>query len=191
MKYIALDIGNVCIKVDHQTLCKKLNLPSLPPDLIAAAAKFESGRAPFTAILDALRGLPECADVTMEQLEEVFAAILLHPVPGMSELVSSLPERGIQPVFFSDISDRHLRQTREMFPAAAVVPYGIYSFQIGFLKPSPAMFLAFERRFGAPLLYTDDRAELIDAAQKFGWRAHRFVSADDLREKLDELAESK
>ena len=189
MKYLALDIGNVCIKVDHRTMCEELGLATLPPGVTAAAMKFECGRAPFEAILNALREVPEASGVTLKQLERVFHDILQAPVPGMSELVASLPDRGIQPVFFSDISARHLEQVRQMFPAAGAVPCGIYSFQIGFLKPSPAMFLAFERRFGAPLLYTDDRQELIDAAHAFGWRAHRFSAADELEEALAALEE--
>ena len=39
------------------------------------------------------------------------------------------------------------------------------------LKPEEAMFAAFERRFGVPDLYLDDRMDLINAANARGWHA--------------------
>ena len=102
----------------------------------------------------------------------------------MSELVNSLPQMGITPVFFSDISTLHLARTRELFPAEATVKDGIYSFTSGGQKPSALMFDAFESRFGRPLLYVDDRMELIAAAKKRNWPALVFTSAEELKQAL-------
>ena len=104
--------------------------------------------------------------------------------PRLNELVFSLPARGIQPVFFSDTSALHLAEVRRKFPAAAVVPEGIYSFEVGARKPARAMFEAFESRFGRPVLYVDDRPELIEGAAKFGWNALRFTGAEALERAL-------
>ena len=60
----------------------------------------------------------------------------------------------------------------------------MYSFVSGAQKPAPEMFAAFEEKFGIPDLYTDDRAELIDAALKRNWNAVRFTSAENLKQAL-------
>ena len=42
------------------------------------------------------------------------------------------------------------------------------------------MFEAFEKRFGVPALYVDDRKELIEAARKRGWNAIVFTNSEAL-----------
>lgn len=184
MKYIALDIGNVCIKIDPLTACVKMGFKTIDPVLLKAELKFETGYSTEEEFCRAILATDAAKDKSVDELRAIFDSILVAPVEGMPELVASLPARGIQPVFFSDISTRHLALTRKMFPAAKFVPCGIYSFATGVMKPHEWMFRAFEGRFGKPFLYTDDRADLIDTAQKFGWKAHRFINAQELESAL-------
>ena len=114
----------------------------------------------------------------------MFDSILVQPIEGMEELISTLPLFNIQPVFFSDISARHLKLVRRMFRASAMVPDGIYSFEVGAMKPEEPMFEAFEKRFGKPALYVDDREVLINAAKERGWNAVVFSGAKDLARAL-------
>ena len=102
----------------------------------------------------------------------------------MNELVASLPERGIQPVFFSDTSTVHLEEVRRRFPAAAVIPEGVYSFDCGARKKDDPMFARFEARFGRPFLYVDDNPQLIARARARGWRAAVFAGAAALETAL-------
>lgn len=184
MKYLALDIGNVCISIDPIAAFAKMGFKGADPALLAVEVKFETGYITEEEFCRAVLSTDAAKDKTKEQLCEIFDSILISPVPGMTELIASLPARGIQPVFFSDISTRHLAKTREMFPAAKFVPYGIYSFATGAMKPHTLMYRAFEARFGKPFLYTDDRADLISAAQKRGWKTHRFTDASTLEKVL-------
>ena len=185
MKYIALDIGNVCIKVDHASAFARMGFRGAPgAEVLLAAQAFECGRLSADALFGVMQKQPETSGKSREELLDDFNSILVEPVAGMSELIKTLPARGIQPVFFSDISYIHLEGTRKLFPAAEVIPCGIYSFQVGALKPSEKLFRAFERRFGEPLLYVDDRKELIEAAQRHGWNAWQFESAAALADKL-------
>ena len=78
-------------------------------------------------------------------------------------------------------------RTGELFPEAALVPDGIFSFSAGAQKPDEAMFAAFERSFGIPALYTDDRMELIEAARERGWNAVQFTSAENLQQLIADL----
>ena len=49
---------------------------------------------------------------------------------------------------------------------------------------STGRFEAFEKRFGVPALYVDDREVLIDAARKRGWNAIVFSGAGTLAKAL-------
>jgi FMN phosphatase YigB (HAD superfamily) len=99
-------------------------------------------------------------------------------------LISSLDKYGYEARFFSDISLTHLARTHELFSGADYVPDGMYSFVSGAQKPAEEMFAAFEEKFGVPALYVDDRAELIEAAQRRNWNAIRFTNAEALQAAL-------
>lgn len=182
-KILALDIGQVCISIHPERCFARLGFRSaaeVPLELLRLSVdEFECGRLSDAEFLAAARKL---TGTTLSDAE--LAAIIGGPLPGMNELVFSLPARGIQPVFFSDTSALHLAEVRRKFPAAAVVPEGIYSFEVGARKPARAMFEAFESRFGRPVLYVDDRPELIEGAAKFGWNALRFTGAEALERAL-------
>ena len=165
-KVIALDIGNVCLHIHPErclALLKDCNCASIPPELLRYEAdELERGRvseADFLAKVREMTGT-RASDKT---LTDAFLAILGEPVEGMPELVAELPQLGFQAVFFSDTSAIHLAAVRRIFPSARFVPQGVYSFEVGERKPHPAMFEAFEHRFGTPVCYFDDRADLIEA----------------------------
>ena len=174
--YLALDIGNVCIKIDRSRCLDALGLAEFTDEMLSLARDFEWGKLEqeeffnsFVSLLPERKSFQECLDA--------FNSILVEPVPGMCELVKEFLSRGVTPVFFSDISPTHLAHTRKIFPASELIPDGIYSFEAGAWKPSVEMFSAFEKRFDVPILYTDDREELIAGALAHGWNAVRFTDA--------------
>lgn len=187
-KVLALDIGNVCVKINHLNFQQALGIKQLPEKLTILMRDFECGiiRDETTFLLTATRILEN--RFPAEQIRTAFNSILIEKVPGMTELVSALPRQGINAVFFSDISPTHLQRTKELFPAFDTVHGGIFSFESGAQKPSPAMFERFEQLYGVPDLYTDDRIDLITAAIRRGWNAVQFTNAEDLREKLSALS---
>ena len=187
-KILALDIGNVCVKIDPQNCAEALGLTVLPEAIRGLCRDFEWGKAGeedavFARAVEILDNR-----FSAEKIKEAFNTILIEAVPGMSELVSSLPEMGVEAFFFSDISVTHLARTKELFPAFACVKGGVFSFETGAWKPAETMFETFESRYGKPDLYVDDRKELIEAAQKHGWNAAVFAGAEDLRKKLTALS---
>jgi putative hydrolase of the HAD superfamily len=185
MKYIALDIGNVCIQIDHVSCYSKVGFDGMPPqEVMLLAQDYECGRLTEDEFWTRFQQYAPDKSKSRQDLEKDFDSILVEPVEGMEELISSLPLFGIQPVFFSDVSARHMKLVRRMFRASAMVPHGIYSFEVGAMKPADAMFEAFEKRFGVPALYVDDRAVLIEAAKKRGWNAIVFTDAKALARAL-------
>ena len=100
-------------------------------------------------------------------------------MPGMLETVRSLAVRGVRFSFMSDISPIHLEQVFRYCEFAHLVSGGIYSFSAGAFKlQGNTMFDAFERRYGRPLVFFDDRVEIIEHACGLGWNAVRFQSPE-------------
>ena len=180
MKYLALDIGNVCIAIRPERLFAALVVSgpeALPAELFGMVDLLERGRLSeeaFSARFRELTGDGRSGD----ELRAAFVSIIGEPIPGMAEKLERLIDAGVQPVFFSDTSALHLAEVRRKFPAARRIPDGVYSFEVGAKKPEPAMFRAFEERFGTPAAYWDDRPELIAAAPP-EWNARLFRSAED------------
>ena len=184
---LALDIGNVCVRIDPRNFPAALGLEALPGEVRELFRRYEHGEIDDGQFLESA-GRALGGRFAAEELAAAFDSILIEAVPGMSELAAGFPLLGVRAVFFSDISPRHLRRTEALFPAFRSISGGVFSFDAGGWKPSAAMFDRFERLYGVPDLYTDDRAELIEAARKRGWRAEVFVSAADLRKKLADLS---
>ena len=186
MQYIALDIGNVCIQLGHQRLLTELQLqPDFfsRPEIIRAIEMHEFGHWNEDMFFQELHKVPELQKLSPTKLRQGYRNLLCDPVPGMPELLKALPENGIIPVFFSDISIYHLEICRRIIPAMHRYS-GVYSFDVHTHKPGPAMFDRFEQLYGQPLLYTDDRSELISAARERGWQAEVFQSCDQLKSLL-------
>ncbi|MBE6362464.1 MAG: hypothetical protein E7054_02305 [Lentisphaerae bacterium] len=181
MKILALDIGNVCVKIDFANFARTLGIPAMPEAVKDLQRDLECGRITDEAFVYCASNACDCDPQTFLN---AFNSILIEAVPGMNELVSSLDKYGFEARFFSDISQTHLIRTYKLFPAANDVPDGMFSFVAGAQKPDEAMFEAFEEEFGTPALYVDDRAELIAAAKKRNWNAIQFTTAAALAQAL-------
>ena len=189
MKYIALDIGNVCVKLNHAEVFGRFGVTLDSPMVAQFKEKlkdFEFGKISGEAFFDRLAAMPETAGLSRQELRQTFDDLLAAPVDGMEQLFEEFPAMGIVPVYFSDISTLHLKRSYDLFPRMADYT-GIYSFDTGVYKPAIGMFQAYEARFGKPLLYTDDRPDLIAAARNHGWNAELFTSAENLKQFLTNL----
>ena len=182
MKILALDIGNVCVKIDFNNFARNLIIPEIPAPIVELQRDLECGRTTDEAFIYAVC---QCCKTDPITAMKAFNSILIEAGPGMEELISSLDKYGFEARFFSDISLTHLTRTHELFTGADYVPDGMYSFVSGAQKPAEEMFAAFEEKFGTPALYVDDRAELIAAAKKRGWNAIQFTTAEDLAAALN------
>ena len=186
MKYAAIDIGNVCIAIDKNAPFKGMGFTptaDFSGKLTEFVRRLEFGEITEDEFFSSLGEQPECQNLTKSDVMRLYDSILLTPVAGMRELLTLLPDMGVTPVFFSDISTFHLEGSRQRFPEMRRFE-GIYSFNFGAYKPSEILFEAFEKKYGKPVIYTDDRMELITAAREYGWNAHCFVSAEELKKQI-------
>ncbi len=177
-RYLALDIGNVCLRIHPERLLAAFEVASpesIPMELWLQEKALECGKITEEDFLKALRtALTHCVWPD-EEVWERFGSCIGEPLNGVDKLFEYCQEQGIEIVFFSDTSNRHLQTVRKRLAQAESVKNGIYSFEVGCMKPAEGMFEAFEEGFGVPVLYLDDRAECIEAAQKRGWPAAVFV----------------
>ena len=192
MKYAAIDIGNVCIAIDRTAPLREMGLPAdttFSAEMIDFIRQLEFGIINENEFFQLLSGIPACKGLSRNKLMELYDSILRAPIPGMKELLTELPELGVMPVFFSDISTFHLAGSYKRMPEMQLFE-GIFSFNYGAYKPSKIMFDAFEQKYGKPIIYTDDRAELIEGALANNWNAHCFVSAEILRKQIIQAIEN-
>ena len=186
---LASDIGNVCIRITPENFPKNLGISEVPEKCREIMRDYEWGR--ITDEQEYLRRSVIAFDgkFTEKEILDAFRSILVEPVPGMTELALEYPSLGVKPVFFSDISLTHLAETKRLAPELCRnFAGGVFSFEAGAWKPSTAMLERFEKLYGVPDLYVDDRLELVEAAREHGWNAIQFAGAEDLREKLSALS---
>ena len=176
IKTIAVDIGNVSLLISPPACAKALGITAeMLSNYQEFELSYERGEVSDEAFFHTLR--EKFPDWSEEALRDAFDSGLLDPMPGMEDALERLSTKGVKIVFLSDISPAHLAGFRRRFRNADKYE-GVYSFLVGGLKPSDKMLGTFEKRYGRPDLYIDDRKDLIDAALARGWNAQVFQGAE-------------
>ena len=181
---VALDIGNVSMKLTFDGMYRSLDTDPADPDAVARlwvhGAALETGRCTVPEFLDRLDDLTGHRH-SRQYLLEAWRSGVREPMPGMLATIRRLAARGVRFSFMSDISPIHLEQVFRYCEFVHLVSGGIYSFEAGAFKlDGSAMFDAFERRYGRPLAFFDDRVEIIEHARGLGWNAIRFESPEQV-----------
>ena len=179
---VALDIGNVSMRLTFDEMYRSLDTDPADPDAVARlwehGAALETGRITVPEFLDRLDDFTGHRR-TRQYLLDAWRCCVQEPMPGMLETVRALAAKGARFSFMSDISPIHLDQVFKYCEFVHLVTGGIYSFEAGAFKlDGSAMFDAFERRYGRPLVFFDDRAEIIEHARVLGWNAVQFKSPE-------------
>ena len=179
---VALDIGNVSMRLTFDEMYRRFDVD--PGDSAAVGrlwehgAAIETGRCTVPEFLDRLDDFTGHRH-TRQYLLDAWRCGVREPMPWMLETVRVLASRGVRFSCMSDISPIHLDQVFKYCEFVHLVTGGIYSFEAGAFKlQGSAMFDAFERRYGRPLVFFDDRIEIIEHARELGWNAIRFESPE-------------
>jgi len=181
---VALDIGNVSMRLTFDEMYRRLDADPADSGAVARlwehGAALETGRCTVPEFLDRLDALTGHRH-TRQELLEGWRCGVREPMPGMQDTVRELAARGVRFSFLSDISPIHLEQVFRYCEFVHFVSGGVYSFEAGAFKLDGfAMFEAFERRYGRPIAFFDDRIEIIRHARELGWNAIRFESAEQV-----------
>lgn len=177
-KVIAIDIGGVCLDVDFRRCLLQLGYSgsqAVPEEFMLACGKFECG------LLDEKEWLDDFRSVTGgrfsdDELLSAWNSIIGDDIPGMADAVREITGRGFRFVFFSDTSTVHIMEVYRKLSFANLISGGIFSFDAGALKPSVKMYEAFERSYGEPCFYIDDKKGNIEGGIKRGWESRMFIS---------------
>lgn len=181
---IALDIGNVSMRLTFDEMYRRFDIDPADSGAVGRlwehGAALETGRCTVPEFLDRLDDFTGHRR-TREYLLDAWRCGVREPMPGMLETVRALAARGVRFSYMSDISPIHLDQVFKYCEFVHLVSGGIYSFEAGAFKlQGSVMFDAFERRYGRPLVFFDDRAEIIEHARELGWNAVQFKSPEQV-----------
>ncbi len=111
------------------------------------------------------------------------------PKPEMAALFSRVAERR-RVGLLSDTDPLHWERIRALIPQLTLVERPTLSFEVGEMKPNPAMFGAAVANAGCPAgecLFIDDIAGNVLGAERFGMRGLRFEGIGKLEADLHEF----
>ena len=191
---LALDLGNVLVKVDHFRFCRGLagyaQKPLSPVEVYAAV--FDAGLEPGydTGRLSSQEFYRRLRDHFRLSLPyPLFCQLwteIFDPMAGMEEIVGHL--RGKYPLFLlSNTNPLHFDYIRERFPFLSHFKRFVLSYEVGSRKPEAAIYQALIRQAGHPpqnILFVDDKPPFVEAARGHGLVAWPFTTPQALQKAL-------
>lgn len=190
---LALDLGNVLVKVDHFRFCRRLaGLARLTPEEV------------FTQVFESsLEHSYDTGRLTSEEFHrrvtEHFQVALPYPqftdwwndifdpLEGMAETVSRLAAR--YPLYLvSNTNALHFAYIRERYPFLSHFRRFVLSFEVGSRKPEPHFYQTLIQETGLPpsqCLFVDDKLAFVAAARAQGLVAWQFTTPGDFGGELE------
>ena len=190
---VVWDVGRVLFQWDLRFLFAKLipdpaELEWFVTNVVTEEWHFQSdaGR-PLTEMLPELKArFPEHSGL-IDAYVARFVETLPHAVPGTHALVERLTQRGVPQFVLSNFGAEFWDMFRPTRPVFDHFELCVVSGQERRAKPDPAIYAILEQRVAVPpaqLLFVDDRADNIAAAQARGWHGHVFADAARLEAEL-------
>jgi|UniRef100_A0A7V6A460 HAD superfamily hydrolase (TIGR01509 family) len=181
---LALDLGNVLVKVDHMRFCRRLaDLTGLPPATIHAQVfesdlefGYDTGRLTSQEFH---RRVMDRFGVTLPFSQfSCWWNDIFEPMEGMAELVGRLAAR--YPLYLlSNTNALHFAYIRKNYAFLDLFQSLVLSFEVGSRKPEAAIYQILIARTGRPAsqcLYVDDKLPFVVAAREQGLTSWQFTS---------------
>jgi 2-haloacid dehalogenase len=108
-------------------------------------------------------------------------------IPETAHLLRALKARGVPVYALSNFGTSTFQVACTAYPVLREFDLAFISGHHGMIKPDPAFYALLENAVPLPpqaLLFTDDRAENIEAAARRGWHTHLFTGAGGLGARL-------
>ena len=178
---VALDIGGVCISLHPgkvaEALGVELNAKYMPADFMNSCNLLEQSKISHDEWLEQFHQVTG-RRFSRGKLMEIWNLSIGPALPGMTEAVKDLVSRGVRFVYLSNTSREHMDCFFSSNEFSHLVTGGVFSYAEGIMKPEQGIYESFEKRYGIPMAYFDDRQENIDAALKRHWHAVLFHSPE-------------
>ena len=187
------DLGNVILHFCHERMCSQLGSLCGRPGAELRTLLLESGvqleyerggrtEAEFHEwFCGAVGGSP-----TIAQLRHAASDIFTLNEP-MIPILEGLRAQDIRLVLLSNTCSSHIEFIREEFDVLDRFDELVLSYEVGAVKPEPAIFraaLAAARCRAHECFYTDDIPAYIEAARKLGVQADVFTGVEPLKSHL-------
>ncbi len=187
LRIVCFDLGGVLLQIRHtwDEICEHLGVPGPPngPHPLNGFSAFREYQAGSIDAATYLQSLSGWFGGSVEEAEAIHGAILVADYPGAFELVGELEREGIFTCCFSNTNDLHWPVLCDpvRHPAIGALRRRIASHEIGLAKPDPASYRAVEKLTpaGAEIVFFDDSAENVAAANREGWTAFRVDPSKD------------
>ncbi len=179
-KIIALDIGHVCYRIDDKIIREKLNIDKTDQEYIEL---YSLGEKLETGVINNKFFFSEFNRITQKEyldseIIKLWNTIICEPIPNMLEALEKIIKLGYQFVFFSDTSEIHKNYFWGKEDFSKYVIGEIYSYEVGVLKPDDKMYKAFEKKYGKPCFYIDDKLKNIEGGLRNNWQSLQFKTAE-------------
>lgn len=135
----------------------------------------------------AARIAAECrVELDFETFSEIWNSIFLPETLISEDLVEGLA-RNYRTVLLSNTNALHFEMLRERYPLLRHFHSRVLSYEVGAMKPSPAIYRKAVEEAGCraeECFFTDDVAEYVEGARRFGIDAVQFTDAAQLEAEL-------
>ncbi len=155
-----------------------------------AWAEFDRGSLSSDEV--AVRIASGCSGLTRREVEIVMQAIPAHLQlrADTAHLIAELRAAGHRLLFLSNMPVPYVDHALRQLDRLGAFEDGIFSCEVGLVKPEPEIYALAEQRFGcaaAELVFFDDNKLNVECAAGRGWQARHFVDAGTSRGELGEL----
>ena len=195
---VIFDLGNVVMPWSPRRLYAELMpdvelLDWFTSEVVTVAVNEEMDRGrPHTEVLgEVALAHPEYAELIWAFWDR-WPETLADPIAGTVAIIDELGAAGVPRYALSNFAtatfDRIVDDPR--FAVLHRLDGWLLSGEVGVIKPEPEIYAIACERFGvkpAEAVFIDDRADNVEAAQRFGLTAIRFTDAQQLRDELRAL----
>ena len=194
IQLVCFDLGGVLIQIcdGWHEACQRAGLavpdhlkkPQQQPKITDLLHRHETGQIDdhtFDTLIAQQLGL------TPQQVDAIARAWLKKPYPNLDNLLDQLQHTDTPTACLSNTNRRHYHMMTQEDDSPTALPlrrldYCFLSYQLGAIKPEPAIYEQVEKHTGLPpeaILFFDDMVENITAARQRGWLAHQIDRAGD------------
>ena len=189
---VIFDIGNVLIEwqperfFDREIGVDRRRALFAAVDLHAMNDRVDSGETFHEVLAQTARDNPDWAPelgIWHDRWIELAAPAIDRSV----RLMAALQARGVPVFSLTNFGRETYEIAAERYPFLRAFDRDFISGHLGVIKPDPAIYAAVEDGCGLPpgaLLFTDDRADNIDAARARGWQTHLFEGPEGWADRL-------
>ncbi len=187
------DVGRVIVQWDMRLLFAKLindaeELDWFLANVVTEAWHMEhdSGRPIADMVGERIKQFPDYAEL-IEAYQHRFLETIPARVPGTVKLIERLHARGVPLFAITNFGTDFWAEYRPTEPVFDLFRDIVVSGHERLIKPDPEIFQLAEKRFNKPassMIFIDDNAANITAANALGWQTHHFTDAAQLEADL-------